>query len=149
MFEMEPSASSILNFVIADDDAEDQFTIQKAIWEMNINHKITSVYNGAQLMDYLLRKGMYENCMEPSPDCVLLDLNMPLVNGFEVLRKIKGDRGLKQVPVYILTTSGNSFERNSLLNHGANGFYTKQPEESYLKKILEEIHDEICRVKTL
>lgn len=128
-----------LNLVIADDDPEDQYMMQKVIWDLNLNHKITSVYNGMQLMDYLQRKGMYSKCMEPTPDCIFLDLNMPLLNGMEALKRIKKNPELAQLPVYILCTVNCTSEKEKMLAIGANGFYTKNPVHNNLKIIVNDI----------
>jgi len=136
---MESKEKKTFSLVIADDDPEDQYMMQKVIWDLNLNHKITSVYNGMQLMDYLLRKGMYSNCMEPSPDCIFLDLNMPLLSGLEALKRIRKDPGLNHLPVYVLCTTNGPSEKEKVLAIGANGFYTKNPTHNNLKTIVSDI----------
>jgi two-component system, response regulator len=140
------SLREILNLVIADDDPDDQYLMQKAIWEMNSNHKITAVYNGLQLMEYLLRSGMYKNCSDAQPDCIFLDLNMPLLSGAEAMRRIKNNPALCHLPVYILSTSKNVNEKNNILSIGANGFYTKTHEYPDLKKMIGEITEEVYKL---
>jgi len=140
---MEKALDPTLSLVIADDDTDDQYLMQKAIWEVNSNHKITSVYNGMQLLDYLLRKGTYKNCGEPFPDCIFLDLNMPLVNGAEALSRIKKNPEISSIPVYIFSTSSCSSEKQKLITLGASGFFTKSPKQQNLKSIVTEILSEV------
>jgi two-component system response regulator len=141
------SGQRILNLVIADDDPDDQYLMQKAIWETNSNHKITAVYNGLQLMEYLLRSGMYKNCHDSRPDGIFLDLNMPLLSGTEAVKRIKKDPGLASLPIYILSTSKNIKEKNDLLSIGAKAFYTKTHEYNMLKQMIGEITGELCKIK--
>ncbi|MGZ3920352.1 MAG: response regulator [Bacteroidia bacterium] len=136
---MEKTRKHALNIVIADDDPDDQYLMQKAIWELNSNHKITSVYNGMQLLEYLLRKGTYKNCIEPKPDCIFLDLNMPLLTGIDALPRIRKNPDFAQTPVYIFTTSNCPNEKQKLIAMGANGFYTKSPKHFNLKLIVQEV----------
>lgn len=140
------SLSKILNIVIADDDPDDQYMMHKATWEMNAQHKITSVYNGIQLMDYLQRTGMYKNYTDPLPDCIFLDLNMPLLSGTEALKRIKKNEQLAHLPVFILSTSKSAHEKENLLALGAHGFYTKTYEYNELKKIISAVFDQVYNI---
>lgn len=128
-----------LNLVIADDDTDDQYLMQKAIWEVNPKHKITSVYNGMQLLDYLQRTGTYKNCTEPIPDCVLLDLQMPLLNGTEALRKMKSAVELKTIPVYVFSGMQSGNNQPELITLGASAVFEKSPKDYELKKIMSDI----------
>jgi CheY-like chemotaxis protein len=136
---METTNRAALNFLIADDDPDDQNAIQKVIWELNRDHKITAVYNGTQVLDFLFRRGTYKDCSEPIPDCVLLDLNMPLMGGKEVLKKLRRHGEFDHLNIYILSTSNSETEKESLLEAGANGFYTKGAETDSLKEIVSDI----------
>ncbi|MBA3663230.1 MAG: response regulator [Bacteroidetes bacterium] len=137
--------SKKLDIIIADDDADDQYLMQKGIWELNLNHKITAVYNGIQLMDYLQSKGMYKNSKDPKPDCIFLDLNMPLLNGTEALKRMR-NAGMNDIPVFILSTSKSPQEKNTLLSIGARGFYTKTHEYPVLKQMISEIIEEVYKI---
>jgi two-component system response regulator len=137
----------IFSFLIADDDPDDQYLIQKVIKDLGISYSITSVYNGLQLMDYLQRTGMYSNCEEPKPDCVLLDLKMPLLNGAEALQRIRKNTSLLSLPVFIISEAGSDSERKRLLGLGANGFYTKQAGHSSFLLMVNEILTSIQPLK--
>jgi CheY-like chemotaxis protein len=127
------------SFLIADDDPDDQYLMQKVIRDLDISYNITSVYNGLQLMDYLLRTGMYSNCEEPKPDCVLLDLKMPLLSGAEALQRIRKNSDLLSLPVFIISEATTDTEKQKLLGLGANGFYTKQAGHKSFSLMVSEI----------
>src|SRR5947208_408702 len=97
--------------VLADDDIDDQELIKKAFIASKIKVDVSVVYNGLQLMDYLLRREAYRNLQDPPPDLILLDLNMPLMDGFDVLREIKNNKALHKIPIYILTTSRSADDK--------------------------------------
>src|SRR5436190_228099 len=67
--------------VIADDDLDDQFIIQEAIKETGISNQVVLLKNGLELMDLLLHKGSFTGSTLPKPDLVIMDLNMPLLDG--------------------------------------------------------------------
>src|SRR5688572_23646117 len=90
--------------VLADDDVDDQVLMREGLKDCKVKVEINAVYNGLQLMDYLLRREAYRNIKE-TPDLILLDLNMPLMDGFEVLKEIKRHNHLKNIPLYVITTS--------------------------------------------
>lgn len=144
---MEFAPSEKLAIVIADDDPDDQYLIQKAIRECNIHHSVTAVYNGLQLMDYLLRKNMYVNCSEPTPDCVLLDLKMPLLNGLQAMERIRRHEELKSIPVFIMCGNEPQKENEKLLEMGAAGFLFKKNEPKSLQALMKAILLEIKQGK--
>lgn len=136
---MEISKSQEFSFLIADDDPDDQYALQAAIWNNNPQHKITAVYNGMQLLEYLMRKGPYKNSKEPAPHCVFLDLNMPLLTGELVLKKIMDTKQLCNLPVYMLSSSVTAKQETEFLKLGARGCYIKEPEVRTLKKMIKDV----------
>ena len=128
-----------LNFVIADDDADDQQLLIQAFNETAINYDLTSVYNGSQLMDYLLCREYYKNKNHPDPDFIFLDINMPLKNGFEVLRELKANNALRNIPVYIFSTSCSPNDQKVMADLGAKKCYVKPASFEGYKKIITEI----------
>src|SRR6476660_2727128 len=97
-----------LTIVIADDDADDREFVMKALKEANIIHKLFEVVDGFQLVQLLENRGK-NDLSDKEPDLVFLDLNMPKVDGFKALQHIKKSLNLKNIPVYILSTSGDKF----------------------------------------
>jgi CheY-like chemotaxis protein len=127
--------------VVADDDLDDQQIIKDGLRDCKVKVEISSVYNGLQLMDYLLAREAYRNIKE-LPDLVLLDLNMPLMDGFEVLKEIRGHSRLHHLPLYVITTSRSAEHRKKALELGATGFYSKGASSKDIRRIMHEICQE-------
>jgi CheY-like chemotaxis protein len=124
--------------VVADDDLDDQDLIKRGLRDCKVEVEINSVYNGLQLMDYLLKREAYKGSTE-TPDLILLDLNMPLMDGLEVLREIKAHDALTKIPLYVITTSRNKDHRKMAIEMGASGFYSKGSSSKDIRRIMHEI----------
>jgi len=109
--------------LIAEDDADDRLMINEAFMENNMPAGIVFFENGAELIDYLY--GSDESAERTLPDLILLDLNMPKMDGKTVLYKLKLHSLYKDIPVIILTTSRSKEEEINVLGMGASGFFTK------------------------
>jgi CheY-like chemotaxis protein len=112
--------------LVADDDADDRMMIRDALRENRLANDLRFVQDGEQLMDYLHRRGEYsEPASSPRPGLILLDLNMPKVDGREALREIKGHPLLRDIPVVVLTTSKAEEDIYRSYHLGVNSFVTK------------------------
>lgn len=95
-----------ITILIADDDADDRMMAQEALDECRLLNPVRFVEDGVELLDYLRRRGRYaESGSAPRPGLILLDLNMPKMDGREALREIKADPALRRIPVVVMTTS--------------------------------------------
>lgn len=95
-----------ITILMADDDPDDRQMTKEAFAESHLNNDLRFVEDGVELMDYLCRRGKYTDpSTSPFPGVLLLDLNMPRMDGREALREIKKDPRLKNLRVVILTTS--------------------------------------------
>lgn len=95
-----------ITILVADDDADDRMLIEDAFQESKLGNDLRFVKDGVELLEYLRREGDYTDpASAPRPGIILLDLNMPRMDGREALAQIKGDADLKQIPVVVLTTS--------------------------------------------
>ena len=102
---MSPVARPI-TILLADDDADDRVLAHDALKESRLANDLRFVENGEELMDYLLRRGPYEDPEKsPTPGLILLDLNMPRKDGREALQEIKADPRFRAIRVIVLTTS--------------------------------------------
>jgi CheY-like chemotaxis protein len=124
--------------VVADDDLDDQDMIKLAFKNTNSTFEVIPVYNGLQLMDYLLKRESYKHITD-QPDLIILDLNMPVMDGFEVLQEVHMRKELKDLPIYILSTSWQDRDKQKAINLGARGFYTKPVSIRELNRIFEEV----------
>ncbi len=112
--------------LMVDDDPEDGVLVQKAI--ASAGHKVDFqvVTNGAEVLDYLFTEGRFtDQSRAPRPNLILLDLNMPGVDGFTVLKQIKSNMDLRRIPVVVLTTSEAETDIVKSYDIGANTFITK------------------------
>ena len=90
----------------ADDDPEDRMLVKDAWEESRVANELHFVEDGEDLMDYLHRRGKYQHLSDSRlPGMILLDLNMPRMDGREALQQIKADPVLRRIPTVILTTS--------------------------------------------
>lgn len=112
--------------LMADDDQEDCLLARIAFEDAAIEGEIRFVEDGKELMDYLQNGGRYTvQEKAPRPDLILLDLNMPRMDGRKALQEIKSDGGLRDIPVVILTTSRHEKDVKFCLDAGASEFKTK------------------------
>ena len=111
--------------LIANDDEDTRFLLQEALREVRLAIRSEFVENGEQVLDYLYRRGEYAGSNWYRPDLILLDLNMPRLDGREALTLIRSDPDLRQIPVVILTTSHRSGDILLCYRLGANSFISK------------------------
>ncbi len=98
-----PNQSQPIEVLLVEDDPGDVLMTQEAFADYKIANRLSVVTNGEDAIAYIRKQGRFADA--PTPDLVLLDLNLPRRNGREVLREIKEDPELRRVPVVILTTS--------------------------------------------
>ena len=119
----EPKPIAIL---IAEDDEEDRMLVRDALGESRLANNIHFVEDGEQLLDYLHNRGNYaDKILHPRPGLILLDLNMPKMDGREALKEIKKDDDLRMIPIVVLTTSQAEEDILKTYNLGINSFITK------------------------
>ena len=129
-----------VTILIADDDADDRMMISDALRESRLANNLRFVENGEELIDYLLLRGKFSNPVEnPRPGLILLDLNMPKMDGREALKVIKENADLKRIPVVVLTTSKAEEDVYRTYNLGVNSFVTKPVTFESLVVIVREI----------
>lgn len=112
-----------VNILLAEDNPADVRFTQEAFKEAKVINTLHVVPDGVEAMEFLHRQGKYSEAERP--DVILLDLNMPRKNGYEVLAEIKADPDLKRIPVVILTTSEAESDVLKTYNLHANCYITK------------------------
>jgi CheY-like chemotaxis protein len=116
-------ATDPINILLAEDNEDDVLMIQEAFNEANLANIIHVVSDGEQALRYLRRQPPYENAR--APGLVLLDINMPRKDGFEVLEEVKTDPRLRHLPVIMLTTSHREEDVVRSYSRGACSYVTK------------------------
>jgi CheY-like chemotaxis protein len=117
------SAVRRLEILVVDDDDADALMIEEALGTTETHAIVSRVADGREALDYLRRAGKFAEAARP--DLILLDLNMPRMDGRETLEAIKTDEELKAIPVVILTTSGATPDIVASYQHRANAYVTK------------------------
>lgn len=115
-----------LIILMADDDADDRLLAQDAMHESRVLNELHFVEDGVQLLSYLRGDDNFnDRTLYPMPGLILLDLNMPKMDGREALAEIKADPRLRRIPVVILTTSKAEEDMVKGYDLGAASYITK------------------------
>jgi two-component system response regulator len=116
----------LMTILSAEDDPDDCLLVEDAFHESGQKGRLIFVGDGISLLQYLRREGDFaEPAAAPRPDLILLDLNMPRMDGRESLAKIKADPDLRSIPVVILTTSNAEEDIMKTYELGGAGYITK------------------------
>ena len=118
---------------LADDDADDRLLFEEALREIYSDVKLTTAKNGEQLM------GILDKTTPPPPHLIFLDLNMPLLNGFECLEQIRKNNKYKNIPVVICSTSSQKEAIDQVYKKGADYYLCKPDSFQQLKKLLHTV----------
>jgi CheY-like chemotaxis protein len=126
------------DILLIEDSDEDFYITQRAFLRSGLENKVYRCIDGEDALNFLYHKGKYESIPEqaPRPSLILLDLNLPRKDGREVLKIIKSDEGLKNIPVLILSTSADSQDINTCYVAGANSYIQKPVDlDKFMKAI--------------
>lgn len=118
---MHPSDKSIL---IIEDNPDDGLLTMRALKKLNYTN-IKLVENGSQALGYLYNDDHVEESKHLPPDLILLDLNLPIIDGFTILKKIRSSKSTKHTPVIVLTSSGEEKDIKQSYDLGANSYIQK------------------------
>ena len=114
------------SILLVEDEGDHAHLVKKSLKEHG--HLLNEIYwvkNGVEAMKYITQTDPYDEKNAPRPGIILLDLKMPLKDGFQVLRELKADERYKTIPVVVLTTSINSDDAQKALELGANDYIIK------------------------
>ena len=115
-----------ITILMADDDDDDRLMAQDALQESRVINDFYMVCDGVELLEYLRREGKYaDKALSPRPGLILLDLNMPRMDGRQALSEIKTDPELRCIPIVILTTSKEEEDKLKGYNLGAASYISK------------------------
>jgi chemotaxis family two-component system response regulator Rcp1 len=123
-----------INILLVEDNEGDIYLTVEAFKDGKFKNQINVVRNGEEAIQYLFKEGTYSDAV--TPDLILLDINLPKVDGKEVLRLIKNDETLRSIPVLILTTSSAEKDIIDSYNGHANCYILKPVKlESFLSVV--------------
>jgi CheY-like chemotaxis protein len=116
-----------ITILVCDDDEDDRMLTQQALEDAKISNALRFVHDGEQLLDYLYQRGEFagELGLAPRPGLILLDLNMPKMDGRDALKLIKEDSSIRDIPIVVLTTSSLDEDIIRSYQLGVNSFITK------------------------
>ncbi len=126
-----------LTILMADDDKDDQLLTRDAFESARLTNDLRTVDDGVELLAYLRREGEYADA--PRPGLILLDLNMPRMDGREALEAIKADPDLRRIPIIVMTTSKAEEDLMRSYDLGAASFITKPVTFPELVKVVQSI----------
>jgi len=121
---MNNQKKNLVHILLVEDNEGDVVLTREAFEEYKIKTKISIVKNGQDALDFLSQSGKFTNSKKP--DLILLDINIPIFSGHEVLERIKSDSNLKKIPVIMLTTSSSEKDLEKAYGKHCNS-YIKKP----------------------
>ena len=128
--------------LLCEDSREDVFLVRNAFAKAGFSHVIVEARNGQQAVNYLSGSGLYaDRRKHPLPDLVLLDLRMPLMDGFEVLAWLKTRGDLGWLPVVVLSASDLPADQERARKLGADDYLVKPSEWKDLVQVVQDLHD--------
>ncbi|MGD0339075.1 MAG: response regulator [Bacteroidota bacterium] len=128
-----------IEILLVEDNPGDARLALESFKESKIRNALHWVQDGVEALAFMRRQGRYTN--EPRPDVILLDLNMPKMDGRRVLAEIKSDDDLKRIPVVILTISKSEEDILKTYNLHANCYITKPLDLDQFMKVIRSIED--------
>ncbi|MGA9351795.1 MAG: response regulator [Anaerolineae bacterium] len=125
-----------VEILLAEDNDDDILLTRESFAEAKIINVLNVVKDGEEALAYLRREGEYKDA--PMPGLLLLDINMPKKNGFEVLREVKADPALRHLPVVMLTTSQNEADVVRSYSEGACSYIMKPTRFEELNRVVKQ-----------
>jgi CheY-like chemotaxis protein len=119
-----------LTILVVDDDAGHAELVRRNLRRSGINNEIVTLTSGSDALDFVLCRGPYANKAGDVELLVLLDIDMPGIDGVEVLRQVKADATAKKIPVIMLTTTDDPREINRCYELGCSVYITKPVDPS-------------------
>jgi CheY-like chemotaxis protein len=133
---MQAMTNEPMELLLVEDNEDDILLINEAFTEAKLMNVIQKVRDGEEALDYLRRKGRYKDARRPG--LVLLDINLPKKNGFEVLATMKEDPLLKPLPVIIMTVSGREEDIVRSYAYGACSYVRKPMNIEEFARVVKE-----------
>ncbi len=136
---MSAQMATAANILLVEDDPGHAHLVKKNLLRGGVNNNIIVLDDGRKAVDYLLKQGAYATDDHPLPSFILLDLNLPVLSGNQVLDIIKNDERTKNIPVVVLTTTDNPQEIARCYSLGCNLYITKPIEYSRFSNVIQRL----------
>jgi two-component system response regulator len=122
--------------LLVEDNPDDVLITKRALSKGKISNALYVVNNGEEAIRFLRKEGDYKGVCTPA--LVLLDLNMPKMDGFQVLKEVKNDENLRSIPIIVLTTSDRDRDIDDAYNLGCNSYIVKPVSfENFIKTVID------------
>ena len=144
---MGPGSPSPVRILVVDDDPGDVLMIEEALEDSDVEKVIDVVNDGQEAMEFLRREGRHAEASRP--DLILLDLNMPRMDGRQVLGAVKQDEDLRTIPIVVLTTSNADTDIVGSYILQANAYVTKPIDLDDFNDVVRRIDEFFGRVVVL
>jgi chemotaxis family two-component system response regulator Rcp1 len=133
------ATQSDFHILLIEDSRADAMIIERALREGDVSHRLTVIPDGRLALDYLFSVRDESVPVDREPDLILLDLNLPGIDGCQVLTRIKSDPFLRMIPVVILTTSNREEDVVQTYQAGANTFISKPAEYPSYRELVDTL----------
>ncbi|MGC1214926.1 MAG: response regulator [Micromonospora sp.] len=144
---MGPGSPSPVRILVVDDDPGDVLMIEEALEDSDVDKVIDVVNDGQEAMEFLRQEGRHTDARRP--DVILLDLNMPRMDGRQVLGEVKQDEDLRTIPIVVLTTSNADTDIVGSYTLQANAYVTKPIDLDDFNDVVRRIDEFFGRVVVL
>jgi len=142
-----PNDRKIIDVLLVEDDPGDVLMTREAFEDNKLSNRLAVVPDGVTAMEFLRKEGEYADA--PTPDLILLDLNLPRMDGREVLAALKADDALRSIPVVVLTTSEAEEDVVRSYSLHANAYVTKPVDFEAFINVVRQIDDFFVEVVRL
>jgi CheY-like chemotaxis protein len=142
-----PTSTKIIDVLLVEDDPGDVLMTREAFEDNKLRNRLSVVSDGVSALEFLRKEG--EHVDAPTPDLVLLDLNLPRMDGREVLQALKADANLRSIPVVVLTTSEAEEDVVRSYSLHANAYVTKPVDFDRFIEVVRQIDEFFVEVVRL
>ncbi len=129
----------VIKVLVVEDNPNDVAIIKRAMRKSDVKCELYFARDGEEALDFLYGQGEFEDA--PRPDLILIDLNLPKINGLEVLTKIKEDDRLKRLPVIVLTISEREEDMAKAYDSGAASYMTKPVDSKDFERLIQTVQE--------
>lgn len=128
-----------ITILLVEDDPGHAVLIEKNLRRAGITNEIITAKDGQSAVDFLLKRDSVQDSTNSDPLIILLDLNLPVLDGYQVLKTIKQDERAKRIPIIVLTTTDNPSEVTKCYELGCNAYVTKPVEYEAFSKAIQNL----------